>query len=74
MYNDESGYHFMNNETYEQVCIESTSSGSQFLKDVAELLVVFHAEEERPISATCPATEMEITYTEPGVKGDTPTP
>ena len=34
-------------------------------------LVVFHAEEERPISRDLPShVELEITYTEPGVKGD----
>ena len=37
-------------------------------------LVVFHAEEERPISCDLPShVELEVTYTEPGVKGDTAT-
>ena len=35
---------------------------------------MFHAEEERPISCDLPShVELEITYTEPGVKGDTAT-
>jgi len=37
-------------------------------------LVVFHADEERAISCDLPShVELEITYTEPGVKGDTAT-
>ena len=51
LYNDDEGYHFMNTETYEQVRLEKhLISAPQFLKDGLNCLVVFHAEEERPIS------------------------
>jgi elongation factor P len=49
-------------------------SAPQFLKDGLNCLVVFHADEERPINCDLPShVELEITYTEPGVKGDTAT-
>ena len=75
LYNDDEGYHFMNTETYEQVRLEKhLISAPQFLKDGLNCLVVFHADEERPISCDLPShVELEITYTEPGVKGDTAT-
>ena len=75
LYNDDEGYHFMNTESYEQIRLEKhLISAPQFLKDGLSCLIVFHAEEERPISCDLPShVELEITYTEPGVKGDTAT-
>jgi elongation factor P len=36
--------------------------------------VIFHADEERPLSVELPSTySYEITYTEPGIKGNTAT-
>ena len=75
LYKDDMGFHFMNSETFEQVCIEPHLIDSpQFLKDGLNCMIMFHAEEERPIAAELPQhIETEITYTEPGVKGDTAT-
>lgn len=75
LYNDDMGYHFMNSETYEQVPIpEHLINATQFLKDGVICQIMFHAEEELPLSCELPANiEVEITYTEPGVKGDTAT-
>jgi elongation factor P len=75
LYNDDEGYHFMNAETYEQIRLDKhLISAPQFLKDGLNCLVVFHADEERPINCDLPShVELEITYTEPGVKGDTAT-
>lgn len=75
LYNDDDGYHFMNTDTYEQIRLDKhLISAPQFLKDGTMCLVVFHADEERAISCDLPShVELEITYTEPGVKGDTAT-
>lgn len=75
LYNDDMGYHFMNSETYEQVAIEKNLiSAPQFLKDGLICQVMFHAEEEVVLNCDLPNNiEVEITYTEPGVKGDTAT-
>ena len=65
----------MNNETFEQVSIAKDNiTGVDFLKegDIAE--VVVHAESETILFAELPAhVVLTVTYTEPGVKGDTAT-
>ncbi len=75
LYQDDMGYNFMNNETYEQISIPKESiNGVDFLKegDVAE--VVVHAATETVLFAELPAhVVLQVTYTEPGLKGDTAT-
>lgn len=75
LYKDDQGYHFMNTETYEQLFIqEELITGYPFLKDGQECEIVFHADEEKPLYCELPArVELQVTYTEPGVKGDTAT-
>lgn len=75
LYKDESGYHFMNEENYEQIFIkEDIINAPTFLKEGNSAEIVFHAEEELPLTCELPAyVELEVTYTEPGVKGDTAT-
>lgn len=75
LYKDEQGCHFMNSETYDQIFIpETLIDHPQFLTDGIICEILFHAEEELPLSCELPATiEAEITYTEPGIKGDTAT-
>ncbi|MDR1369983.1 MAG: elongation factor P [Dysgonamonadaceae bacterium] len=75
LYQDDMGYNFMNNETFDQVSIAKENiTGVDFLKegDVAE--VVVHADSETILFAELPAhVVLQITYTEPGLKGDTAT-
>jgi elongation factor P len=75
LYKDESGFHFMNNETYEQIAVEEELlNAPQFLLEGQEVDIVFHAETESPLYAEMPAfVVLEVTYAEPGVKGDTAT-
>ena len=75
LYSDDQGYHFMNTETYEQIFLQKDLiNGWQFLKDGQECEIVFHADEERPLFCDLPPrVELVITYTEPGIKGDTAT-
>lgn len=72
----QEGEHYvcMDNETYEQVHIPAELFGdsSKFLKEGMTVKVAF--EQDNPILAEGPIfVELEITYTEPGVKGDTAT-
>lgn len=64
----------MDNETYEQVHVPAIliGDGIKFLKEGMEVKVSFEGDE---IILAEPPTfvELEITYTEPGVKGDTAT-
>lgn len=75
LYKDDLGYNFMDSSTYEQVSIEEDLiDAPQFLKDGQEVEVIFHAEEEMILGCELPNhVIMEITYTEPGLKGDTAT-
>lgn len=64
----------MDNETFEQIHIPSSLFGdsANFLKEGMEVKIAFEGDE--PIIAEAPTfVELEITYTEPGVKGDTAT-
>ena len=75
LFKDEFGFHFMNTSTFEQVMIpEDMIENSDLIKDGQEADILFHAETEQPLTCELPAyVELEITYTEPGLKGDTAT-
>lgn len=75
LYNDDMGYHFMNTETYEQVAIsEEMIESPGLLKEGDTVEILFHAETETALTLDMPQhVVVEITYTEPGVKGDTAT-
>lgn len=75
LYQDDMGYNFMNNETFEQISIQKgIINGVDFLKEGESVEVVTHAESETVLYADV-ATHviLQITYTEPGLKGDTAT-
>lgn len=75
LYKDESGYNFMDNETFEQIALAETMiDAPQFLKDGAEVFVFINTETEQPIGAELPEKiVLQITYCEPGLRGDTAT-
>ena len=75
LYNDDFGFHFMNNETYEQATIsEKLIDNPKFLKEGNQVDILFNSEDEAPLQLELPQYLIfEITYTEPGVKGDTAT-
>lgn len=75
LYNDGEMFNFMNMDTFEQIGIAgAVINAPQFLKDGMECMVIFHADEDRPLSVELPTTVvLEVTYTEPGLKGNTAT-
>lgn len=75
LYKDEVGYNFMHNETFEQICLEeSLISNFKFLKEGGNVEIVYHADTETALFVDLPTHLItEITYTEPGIKGDTAT-
>ena len=75
LYKDDMGYHFMNNDDYSQVALQETLIDNPgFLQEGATVDVLFDARNETPLTLDLPThVEMEVTYTEPGVKGDTAT-
>lgn len=75
LYKDESGYNFMDNETFEQIALqEAMIDAPQFLKDGQEVSVLVNTETEQPMSVELPdKIVLLVTYSEPGLKGDTAT-
>jgi len=75
LYNDDMGYHFMNNETFEQISLQDKFiDRPDLLKESLEVDILYHAAKEMPLTLEMPEyVIMEITYTEPGFKGDTAT-
>ena len=75
LYKDGSMYNFMHTDNYEQISIEEELiTACDFLKEGQKVEIMFHAETESPMSCDLPSfVVLEITYTEPGVKGDTAT-
>jgi len=73
LYSDDMGYNFMHLQTYEQIGLEeSLIENAALLKEGQEVEVLYHADTETPLSCTLPPfVELDITYTEPGIKGDT---
>ncbi len=75
LYKDDSGYTFMDTETYEQISVqESMVDAPRFLKDGQEVSVLINTETDLPMGVELPdKITMRVTYSEPGVKGDTAT-
>jgi elongation factor P len=75
LYKDDMGFYFMHLETYEQITVpESMIENNQFLKDGQNVEIVVHADTENILSVDLPPfVVMEVTYSEPGMKGDTAT-
>ncbi len=75
LYNDGLDYHFMNTETYEQTFIPGTIiNAPDLMKEGQMVEIVFHAETETALYCELPPfVILEITYTEPGEKGNTAT-
>lgn len=75
LYKDDLGFHFMNTEDFEQISIqEDLIDSPEFLKDGQEVEMLFHAETETVLTVELPQhVILQVTYTEPGLKGDTAT-
>ncbi|MCF0174752.1 MAG: elongation factor P [Bacteroidales bacterium] len=73
LYKDSEGYNFMHEETYEQISLgEELIANPDLMKEGQHVEMMFVADEERCLTCELPTyVEMEVTYTEPAVKGDT---
>ena len=72
-YEDDLGMHFMHTETFEEINIDKNLINNYDLMADGQIVeVMFHTEKETVLSAELPPiVDMEVTYTEPGIKGDT---
>lgn len=75
LYADGNDDIFMNNETFEQVPInKELVTGAAFMKEGDTVEVVSDASTDTVLYAEMPMkTILKVTYTEPGIKGDTAT-
>jgi len=75
LYKDDLGYNIMHAQTFEQVVIpETTIDHPKYLREGMMLEATVHAETEEFLSAEVPMyIEAEVTYTEPGIRGNTAT-
>jgi len=75
LYNEGDMYHFMNLEDYEQTFIDKNMiEAPELLKEGEVVDIAFHTETESPIYCEMPNyVTLEVTYTEPGERGNTAT-
>lgn len=75
LYNDGEMFHFMNNETYDQIAlVPDFVPNNDLLKEGDIVTIIFNAVDEVPMQCEVAMhIVLEITYTEPGLKGDTAT-
>ena len=72
LYNDGEFYHFMNNETFEQIAAEEKAIGNMTKWLVEQDMCTITTWNDNPIAVTPPNfVDIEVTDTDPGLKGDT---
>jgi len=75
LYNEGSTYHFMNNDDYSQIQLEKDNlDNSDLMKEGETVTIQINAEDDMPLSVDLPAhVILEVTSTEPRIKGNTAT-
>ena len=72
LYSDSAGHHFMDQESYETLTLSSDVMGDDRKLLVDNVNVQIHKYNGNPIGLQLPPhVELKVTYTEPGVRGDT---
>ena len=74
LYSDGAQHHFMNSENYEQIAMSEDDLGdaAQWLMPGLKIEIEYY--ENTPIGVTLPSSmELDVEYTEPGLKGATVT-
>ncbi len=75
LYPEGDSFHFMNTEDYNQITLSKDSlDAPDLLKEGEVVNILFNTEDNMPLSVEMPASViLEVTHTEPGVKGNTAT-
>ncbi|MBS1588382.1 MAG: elongation factor P [Bacteroidetes bacterium] len=75
LYRDESGFNFMDTSTFEQISLEESKiDRADLYKDGQDCFILVNTETELPMSVELPPNVvLRVTYSEPGLKGDTAT-
>lgn len=75
LYAEGDDFHFMNTETFEQITLSKNAlDAPELLKEGTNVMVQINTETDMPLAVDMPASiVLEVTYAEPGVKGNTAT-
>ena len=75
LYPEGNDFHFMNIESFEQITLnKNILDAPDLLKEGTNVMVQINTETDLPLSVDMPASiVLEVTYAEPGVKGNTAT-
>lgn len=73
IYKDEFGFNFMDQESFEQILLgENLCVMADLMKEGQEVEILINTENDAALSCELPPfVELKVTYTEPGVRGDT---
>jgi elongation factor P len=72
LYSDGSGFHFMDQESFETVTLSGEMMGDALDFIVEGAIIQLHKYNGNPIGLELPAhVELQVTDTEPGARGDT---
>ncbi len=75
LYADGKTFHFMNTDDYNQIALqEGVLDAPELMKEGEIVTIMFNTEDSMPLSVDMPASVvLEVTHTEPGVRGNTAT-
>jgi len=75
LYPEGDMYHFMNTDDYNQIALERQALDTpELLKEGEIVTIIIRTSDELPLSVEMPAhVYLEVTHTEPGIKGNTAT-
>jgi elongation factor P len=75
LYAEGDQFHFMNTESFEQITLnKNILDAPDLLKEGTNVMVQINTETDLPLSVDMPASiVLEVTYSEPGAKGNTAT-
>ena len=75
LYSEGDTYHFMNVIDYDQITLEKeVLDAPDLLKEGEKVTIIVRTEDELPLAVEMPLSViLEVTHTEPGIKGNTAT-
>ena len=75
LYAEGNTFHFMNVQDYNQISLQKeVLDAPELMKEGEVVTVIINSEDSLPLSVEMPASViLEVTHTEPGVKGNTAT-
>ncbi len=75
LYADGDTFHFMNTQDFDQITLEkSVLDAPDLLKEGENVAIIINSEDNMPLSVEMPISViLEVTHTEPGIKGNTTT-